>query len=629
MQRLILAMASWMFANAALAAPFNIEHVEPMNWWVGMKRTELQIMVHGERIAELAPALSYPGVRVTGVQRTDNPNYLFINLKIDKSAKAGQLQLQFKRGKQVVTSHPYRLESRRPHSAQRRGFDSSDAIYLIMPDRFGNGDVNNDVAGMLEGVDRAQPSVRHGGDLAGMRKELDYIRDLGFTQIWPTPLLENNQATYSYHGYSLTDYYKIDPRFGSNEDFRSFVAAANARGMGVIHDVVVNHIGTGHWWMKDMPAADWINHGKTFRPTNNQHTVAQDIHVAPEEKARFFDGWFVETMPDMNQRNKLVATYLIQNTLWWIEYANLSGIREDTYSYADPTFLNAWNRAVFAEYPNLNIVGEEMDARPHMVAYWQKGVVNRDGFRSELPTVMDFPLSDTAPLALTAPESSGQGLIRIYEILAADYLYADPMKLMVFPDNHDRPRILAQVDNNIDLAKSNVMLMATTRGIPQVFYGTEILMGSPKIRDDGRLRADMPGGWAGDTVNAFTGAGLSAQQAEMQRFVRTLFNWRKTSSAVKYGKLTHYLPVDGSYVYFRHDPLQTVMVVLNKNAETTKLDLSRFSSMIQNAPVGKNVLTGEEVNLQSPLTLPAMTSVAIAWAPAAPRIKSASIRKTH
>lgn len=584
-----------------------------MNWWVGMKRPDLQIMVHGEKIAELAPAVAYPGVRIVGVERTDNPNYLFVNLNIGKGAKPGELDLQFRRGKDVVASHRYRLQARRRQSAQRRSFDSSDAIYLIMPDRFANGSPANDVAGMREGVDRADPNKRHGGDLAGMQSQLDYIRDLGFTMIWPTPLLENNQPTYSYHGYSLTNYYRIDPRFGSNEDFRSYVAAANARGMGIIHDIVLNHIGTGHWWMQDMPARDWINHGKTFVPTNNQHTVAQDIHVAPEEKARFFDGWFVETMPDLNQRNKLVARYLIQNTLWWIEYANLSGIREDTYSYSDPAFLNDWNRAVAEEYPHMNVVGEEMDARPHMVAYWQKGVVNRDGYRSELPTVMDFPLTDTAPEALTAPESSGRGLIRIYEILAADYLYADSMKLMVFPDNHDRPRVLAQVDNNVDLMKANLILMATTRGIPQVFYGTEVLISSPKQRDDGVLRADMPGGWEGDKVNAFTGAGLSASQRDMQNFVRALFNWRKTSSAVKHGKLTHYLPRDGSYVYFRHDGKQTVMVVLNKNSGQTILDLARFAGMIKDARTARNVLTGASVDLRSPLTLPAMTSVVLAW----------------
>lgn len=375
MKKWILAISAWLPAMWAGAAPYAIEHVEPLNWWVGMKWSDLQVMVHGEKIAELGPALAYPGVRIAGVERTDNPNFLFVNLKIGPTARPGQVQLQFKRGKEVVTSYPYRLEARRKGSAERRGFDSGDAIYLIVPDRFSNGDPANDDAGMRERSDRSVPTKRHGGDLAGMRAQLDYIHDLGFTMVWPTPLLENNQAAYSYHGYALTDYYKVDPRFGSNEDYRNFVAAANARGIGVIHDVVLNHIGTGHWWMHDMPSSDWINHGKTFVKTNNQHTVAQDIHAAPEDKAGFFDGWFDASMPDVNQKNKLVARYLIQNTLWWIEYANLSGIREDTYSYADPAFLNDWNRAVFAEYPHLNVVGEEMDDSPYMVAYWQKGVL--------------------------------------------------------------------------------------------------------------------------------------------------------------------------------------------------------------------------------------------------------------
>ncbi|MFJ1468749.1 glycoside hydrolase family 13 protein [Massilia orientalis] len=613
MKKLVLAISAMLPALWAGAAPYAIQHVEPMNWWVGMKSSDLQVMVHGEKIAELEPALAYPGVRIASVERTDNPNFLFVNLKIGATTKPGELKLQFKRGKDVVTTVPYRLDARRKDSAARRGFDSGDAVYLIVPDRFANGNPANDDAGMREKSDRGNPDGRHGGDLAGMQAQLDYIRNLGFTMVWPTPLLENNQQAYSYHGYALTDYYKIDPRFGSNEDYRNYVAAANARGIGVIHDVVVNHIGTGHWWMHDMPSSDWINHGTRFVKTNNQHTVAQDIHAAPEDKAGFVDGWFDTTMPDVNQKNKLVARYLIQNTLWWIEYANLSGIREDTYSYADPAFLNDWNRAVRAEYPHLNVVGEEMDDRPYMVAYWQKGVVNRDGFRSELPSVMDFPLVDAAPKALTAPEDSGQGLIRIYETIAADYLYADPLKLMVFPDNHDRPRALAQVDGNVDLLKTDLILMATTRGIPQVFYGTEMLIQGPKQRTDGVLRADMPGGWAGDTVNAFTGTGLTDAQRDMQHLVRTLFNWRKTSSAVKTGKLTHYMPSDGHYVYFRHDGRQTVMVVLNKNPQATQLDLARFAGMVKQARQGRNVLTGAAVDLRAPLALPAMTSVVVEW----------------
>lgn len=601
-------------AVSAHGAPYDIRHVEPPNWWVGMHEPRLQIMLHGEGIAGLAPTLDYPGVKIESVQRTDSKNYLFVNLLIGRATRPGAFDIALQRAGNTVTRTRYRLEERRPHSAARRGFDASDAIYLITPDRFANGDPSNDNASaMRDKADRANPVGRHGGDLAGMQSQLPYIKELGFTMIWPTPLLENNQPAYSYHGYALTDYYGIDRRFGSNDDFRRYVAAANALGMGVIHDVVLNHIGTGHWWMSDMPAKDWINHGGAFVPTNNQHSTIQDIHAAPEERARFLDGWFVAQMPDLNQRNPMVARYLVQNTIWWIEYANLSGLREDTYSYADPAFLAAWCKAVLAEYPRLNIVGEEMDDHPYMVAYWQKGVKNADGYESGLPTVMDFPVVDLLPSVLTASEQGGRGFAQLYQMIAADYLYADPMRLMVFPDNHDRPRILAQLHGNVDLLRTALLFYATTRGIPHVFYGTEVLISSPFERNDGLLRADMPGGWAGDATSAFDGRGLSAAQRDTQSFVRQLFNWRKGSEAIARGKLLHYIPQDGCYVYFRYTGKQTVMVVLNKNAGDTRLDLSRFAAAIKGATQGREVLSGRAIDLRTPLALKAMTSIAIEW----------------
>ncbi len=614
MKNLVFVLIASLSMSWAAAAPYQVQHVEPPNWWVGMKHSQLQLMVHGERIAELQPAIAYPGVRILDVERTDNPNYLFIKVQVERGAKPGQFDITLRRGRATITSVPYRLEARRKDSAQRRGFDAGDAVYLITPDRFANGDPTNDVvAGMPDKTDRSVPLARHGGDLKGMQAGLDYVREMGFTMIWPTPLLENNQSAYSYHGYALTDYYKIDARFGSNADFRQYVAAANARGIGVIHDVVLNHIGTGHWWMKDLPTKDWLNYQQGFVPTNNQHSTVQDIHAAPEERRRFLDGWFVASMPDLNQRNALVARYLIQNTLWWIEYANLAGIREDTFSYADTAFLARWCRAVLDEYPRLNIVGEEMDDHPHVVAYWQKGAKNRDGYDAGLPSLMDFPVVDLMPAVLTQPERYDAGFIKLYETIASDFLYADPMKLMVFPDNHDRSRIFSLLHENLDLLKTSLLFTATTRGIPQIYYGTEVLTRSPIERDDGLLRADMPGGWSGDAVNAFTGAGLSPAQRDAQDFVRKLFNWRKTSGAVKAGKLLHYIPQDGRYVYFRYDGRQTVMVVLNKGASDGTLDLARFMAMIKGAAHGRNVITGETVDLQAPLALKAMTSVAIEW----------------
>ncbi|MES2149267.1 MAG: glycoside hydrolase family 13 protein [Pseudomonadota bacterium] len=614
MKRLLLALAAVLALPFALAQPYQIQHLEPMHWWIGMHDPTLQLMVHGERIAELVPALRYPGVRLEQVQRSSNPNYLFLNLRIAATARPGDVEIAFRRGDRTVTSVRYRLEARRKGSAQRSGFDSGDAIYLLMPDRFSNGDPSNDnMPGMLEQSDRANPVARHGGDIKGMRAQLGYIRELGFTMVWPTPLLENNQDSYSYHGYALTDYYKIDPRFGSNDEFRAYVAAANAHGLGVIHDVVLNHIGTGHWWMKDLPAADWLNYQSGFVPTNNQHYTVPDIHAAPEERRRFQEGWFVDSMPDLNQRNPLLARYLKQNTIWWIEYANLSGIRQDTWSYADPAFLATWTRAVLAEYPRLNIVGEEMDDAPQLVAYWQKGANNRDGYDSGLPSVMDFPLVDHIPEFLNAPERYDSGLIKLYETIASDFVYADPMQLLIFPDNHDRPRIFPRLHHNLDLLKSALLLTATMRGIPQMFYGTEILASGPVERNDGLLRADMPGGWPGDQVSAFSGAGLEPRQREAQAFVRTLFNWRRTSGAVKHGKLMHYAPQDGTYVYFRYDAAHTVMVVINKNAQPATLDLSRFRGMIKQAARGRNVVTDEMVDLTAPLALLPLTSVAIEW----------------
>lgn len=609
---------SWLpallLASAASAAPYQIHHLEPLNWWVGMKHPELQLMVHGENIAELVPEISHPGVTLVDTQQTGRANFLFVNLLIAPDAAPGAFEIRFKRGDTVVTQATYRLEARRKDSAERRGFDARDAIYLLVPDRFANGNPANDSQPHLaEQAARSNPNGRHGGDLQGMREHLDYVAGLGFTMIWPTPLLENDQERYSYHGYSITDNYRIDARFGTNEEYRDYVRAANERQLGVIQDIVLNHIGTGHWWMKDPPAADWLNYPQGFVPTNNRHSTVMDIHAAPEEREQFLDGWFVETMPDLNQRNPLVARYLIQNTLWWIEYAGLSGVRQDTYSYADPEFLARWSTAVMEEYPRFNIVGEEMDTRPFLVAYWQKGVKNRDGYASGLPSVMDFPIVDLMPSVLNDAETHATGLSALYEAVAADFLYADPMKLLVFPDNHDRPRLYSRLHENLDLLETSLLFTATTRGIPQYFYGTEVLITSPVERNDGLLRADMPGGWPGDTVNAFTGAGFTPKQQEAQNYLRKLLNWRKTSTAVASGKLLHYIPQEGLYVYFRYDENQTVMVVLNKNPQDTELDLSRFRRVLKDAKVGRNVLTDDAVDLTVPLPLKPLKSVAIEW----------------
>jgi len=594
------------------ASDYKIEHLEPMHWWVGMKHKELQLMVHGEGIAELDVSAVYPGVTLKSLEKSDNPNYLFINFEVAPSAKAGVVPLVFSLNGKMQLKRDFRLAERRENSAQRRSFSAKDAVYLLTPDRFANGDSRNDSrVDMAEKVNRASPIGRHGGDIKGIEQHLDYIASMGFTMLWPTPLIENNQAVYSYHGYSQTNLYRIDPRMGSNESYKHMVAVAKQKNIGVIKDIVLNHIGTGHWWMQDLPAKDWLNNQAGFVATNNQHTTVLDIHAAADDINRFADGWFVDSMPDLNQRNPWLARYLIQNTVWWIEYANLAGVREDTYAYSDKQFLADWGNYLLEEYPALNIVGEEMNSNPHILAYWQKGVKNRDGYESSLPSLMDFPVVFLMPEVLTADESPSAGFIKLYEMIANDFVYADPMKLMVFPDNHDMSRIYALVHKNIELVKTSLLFTASTRGIAQYYYGTEILMDSPYVRDDGLLRADMPGGWPADKVNAFTGQGLSNEQRDLQGYLKTLLNWRKTSSAVAEGSLTHFIPTDGHYVYFRQSSTQTLIVVLNKNKGSSSLDLSRFKSILKANKSGKNIITGVSLDLTTTLQLEPMTSIAI------------------
>lgn len=614
MRILAAGLAALLFNLPANAAAYAVDHLEPLNWWVGMRRPDLQLMLHGPRIADLEPALDYPGVTLAGVERTDNRNYLFVDLVIGKEARPGVLALLLKREGEVAVRCDYELMGRRPGSRERPGFGAGDAIYLITPDRFCDADPGNDShPDMAEAADRANPVGRHGGDIEGIRRHLDYIARLGFTQIWPTPLLENNQRRSSYHGYSITNHYRIDPRFGSNEGYRELVGEAKRRGLGVIQDIVLNHIGTGHWWMRDLPARDWINHADSRVLTNNQHTTISDPHAAPEDRDLFLTGWFVPSMPDLNQRNPKLARYLTQNAVWWIEYADLSGLRVDTFSYSDPEFLRAWCAAIADEYPDLNLVGEEMDEEPYLTAYWQKGARNRDGYDSGLPSVTDFPVVDLLSKVLNADESRTTGWIELYDRIAADGLYANPMNLLVFPDNHDRSRIFSRLYENPSLTRSAVLFAATTRGIPQIYYGTEILTRSPLERNDGLLRADMPGGWAGDAVNAFTGKGLTAEQAAMQAFVRRLFTWRKGCAAVASGTLVHYVPESGFYVYFRSFGTDRVMIILNKNAREASLDLARFRRMLEGARGARNVLTGEAVDFRTPLRLKAETSDAIEY----------------
>lgn len=591
---------------SAQAKNYTIEHLEPASWWVGMQDSSLQLLVHGEDISELTPNMTYPGVSIKNVIKVANKNYLFIDLNITPEARPGDLQIHFKQQDKTVITVAYPIQARATNSAQRRGFNGSDVIYLIVPDRYANGDTKNDsISTLKDKADRKNPSARHGGDILGISDHLDYIANMGFTMIWPTPLIENAQPAYSYHGYSATNHYQIDPRFGSNEDYRQLVAKAKTKGIGTIQDIVLNHIGSGHWWMKDLPTADWLNYQKKTAFTNHARTTLQDTHASIEDQKRFTDGWFSDNMPDLNQRNPLLATYLIQNSIWWTEYADLSGIRTDTYSYSDKTFLANWSARLMREYPNFNLVGEEWSTNPNIVSYWQTGKINHDGYLSSMPSMMDFPGHEALRQSLIETESYNGGLNKLYESIANDFLYPNADNLVIFEGNHDTSRLFSALNEDIDLYKIAMIYLATMRGIPQITYGTEILMTSPKQRDDGKVRADMPGGWQADRSNAFTGAGLTSKQKEAQDFVKKLLNWRKKTPVIHHGKLMHFAPENGTYVYVRYDDKKKVMVVMNKNKTAVHLDTERFHEMLTPTARATEVLSGKKFDLSKAINLPA------------------------
>lgn len=605
--------------SLANATANPVKRMEPSSWWIGFDNPNLQLLLHGEGASALTPELAHPGVRLVRAEPGENPNYLFLDLEIAPNAQPGPVQIAFKRAGRVVARRTLELQTREAGSAAREGFGPKDAIYLITPDRFANGDPGNDrVRGMREGPNRTLPGGRHGGDIQGVIDRLDYIAGLGFTQIWLNPLLENDQPNYSYHGYATTDFYKVDPRYGANADMRRLADAAKAKGIGLIMDMIVNHVGSEHWWIKDPPSPDWIHFGDVFSPTNHMHLTQMDPHASARDRRQFEEGWFVETMPDLDQDNPRLAQYLIQNSIWWIEYAGLSGVRMDTYPYPDKDFMAEWSRRVMAEYPNFNIVGEEWVRSPAMVAYWQAGSTNSDGYVSHLPSLMDFPVQDAMRLALTEPEQDWPqlGLFKLYEMIGHDFLYPDPGNLVILADNHDMDRLYTQLGHDAALAKMALGFIATTRGAPQVYYGSEILMANRGTSDHGVIRSDFPGGWPGDTVNAFTGAGLSAEQQAFQDWTRRLFTWRKGQPAVHTGRLIHYAPrasepeIAGVYAYGRIGQDDAVFIAINKSAEEKRVAAARYTEILQGRTRGVDILTGRRMDLSETITL-APRSIAI------------------
>ncbi len=574
-----------------------VEKIEPASWWIGMEMNTVEFMVHGKDISQLvAESTTLEVIKSEGLE---SPNYLFVTATVPVDAKVGDHTLVFRNTKgKKVGRLSVALGLRADGSASRKGFSSADFIYLITPDRFRNGDASNDqVKGMLEGPNREFIGGRHGGDLAGIIESLDYFEKMGISSLWLNPVLENNMETYSYHGYAMTDLYNVDPRYGTNEQYKELADKAKEKGIGIIMDQVANHIGSLHPWMSDLPSEDWVNQWPEFTQTNHMKVSRFDPHAAEVDRKQFTDGWFVETMPDLNQRNEKLARYLIQNSIWWVEYLGLHGIRMDTWSYPDKQFLADWTKAILDEYPNFNIVGEEWVSDPSLISYWQAGTTKMDDYTTYLPSVMDFPLQSALIEGLNGESVWRSSMTKIYESLANDYMYSDVNNIMIFPDNHDMSRIYTQLNEDFDKWKMAMALFFTTRGTLQFYYGTEILMSNPGTSDHGVIRSDFPGGWEGDAVNAFTGEGLTAQQKEAQEYIRTLAHLRKKSCALNSGELLHFIPQGEVYVYFRTFEQENIMVVANRNKEGKTIDLARFSQGLKGATSGENLITEEKVDL--------------------------------
>ena len=600
MKKFLLALAV-LFHFVSFA---QVARVEPPFWWSDMNLSEVQVMFYGKNIAQNEVSVSN-GLTIKNVQKTENPNYLFVTIDT-KNLAAQEFVFTFKNGKNTFTQN-YALKARRENSKYRKSYDSSDVIYLIMPDRFANGNPNNDNSKSTKEIsNRSLPGGRHGGDIEGLIKNLDYIKELGATAVWPTPLCEDNDENYSYHGYAQSDVYKIDPRYGTNEEYVKLSAELHQRGMKNIMDYVTNHWGWKHWMYNDLPTYDWIHQFPGYSQSNYRMTTQFDKNASKIDSKQCMDGWFVPSMPDLNQSNPLVLNYLTQNAIWWIEYADLDGFRVDTYSYNDKAGISKWTKAITDEYPHFNIVGEVWMHDQAQMSYWQKdskiGAIQ--SYNSNLPSVMDFTLHDAIGNVFNEDRQSwDRGMIQVYDNFANDFLYPNPKNLLVFAENHDTGRFNEIYKSDFKKYQMAMTLIATVRGIPQLYYGSEIGMKGDKGKGDADIRRDFPGGWNGDTNNAFTKEGRTAEQQKFFEFSSKLFTWRKSKEVIHSGKMTHYVPDNNVYVYFRYNEKETVMVIINNNSEKQTLKTNRFKESIQNLKSGNEVLSGQSFDLNSAIEI--------------------------
>ena len=588
----------------------EISRVDPAFWWVGMKNPKLQLLVHGDNIAARNVKLNYPGVKLVRVNKVENPNYLFLDLEIAPATKAGSFPITFSASGQKDLQFKYELKARNLAANRAQGVTSKDLIYLLMPDRFSNGDPTNDVVKTMQETALHRDSIfsRHGGDIQGLMNHLDYLKDLGVTAVWMTPEIENDEPHASYHGYAVTDYYKIDPRFGTNELYKTYVEKCHAMGLKVIKDLVHNHIGTESWLIRDMPMKSWVHQWPTYTNSNFRDAAVMDPHASFIDKKTMLDGWFDIRMADLNENNPYVQNYLTQNNIWWIEYAGLDGFRLDTYPYNDAAYMTDWAKKVKAEFPNFSIYGETLVWSVANQAYFTQGNTVNRGFDTHLPGITDGQIKDAINEALNGKLGWTDGVNRLYSVLAQDFMYQDANRNVVFLDNHDMSRFYSVVNEDFNKYKAGMALLLTMRGIPQIYYGDEILMKNYS-NPDGLVRLDFPGGWKGDASDKFTAAGRTEKENEAFNYVRKLANYRKNTTALQTGKLMQYIPENNVYVYFRYDGQKTVMVVYNSNDKEETLTTGRYSERIGRATQAQNVITGETTDLGSLTLKPKSTLV--------------------
>ena len=606
-------------ANNRTATP-NVTRIDPTNWFADMQDPTLQLMVYGKDIKFADVTTDYPNVKIDSLVRLDSPNYLLVYLNL-KGAKPGEITLTFSNKNGKKTTKKFQLKAREMAGADRKGFDISDVLYMLMPDRFANGNPKNDVLKGMEDqlCDRNEPSLRHGGDLEGLRKHLDYFTDLGVTALWLTPVLENNRPAdggkhSTYHGYATTDYYRVDPRFGTNEEYKALVDECHKKGLKVVMDMIFNHCGDYHPWakgtridengktIKDYPSKDWFNSPNYGLQTSYKLTPVLDPYASKVDMKETVDGWFVPSMPDLNQRNPHVIKYLIQNSIWWIETVGIDGIRMDTYPYADRKAMAEWMKVLNQEYPNFNTVGETWVTEPAYTAAWQKDS-NLSDINSNLKTVMDFAFFDRLSQAKNEETDDWwKGWNRIYNSLCYDYLYTDPSSVMAFIENHDTDRYLGNGKDTTALKQAYALLL-TMKRIPQLYYGTEILMNGTKTETDGNVRQDFPGGFPGDKVNKFTHEGRTKAENAMFDWTSRLLHWRQNNDVIINGSQTQFIPQHGVYVLARQHNGKTVLTILNGKKADIQVDVARYAEVIGKARMGQDVLTGRTVSLQQDLSL--------------------------